>query len=193
MSITESAIGLLHRRPGRKRLPQRRPGAERDHRPVEPEHAIKATVMSYRTRFIGPQNAADPLCSHALGRLLLNARNRLEEPISIDQRQYDAGHRYSKLIARHAGIMGYSTGSPRSPGFELVANGPSCGQEPDEQVILEIRREFSGTYRALVDEGIQVARTTYDVCLDRMPFEAIDIDRIGVLRIGLNALVHYWK
>jgi hypothetical protein len=52
--------------------------------------------------------------------------------------------------------MGYSLGSARSP--SLSSPGQSCVQEPDEAVVLEIRRQWSDCYRALMDTGVALRR-----------------------------------
>src|SRR5215467_1295084 len=171
MSLSSEALLRLH--PGRKRFRHRRPGAERDRKSVESEHVIKSTVMAQRIRLVGPENAADAKSGYCLGRLLLKNPSP-EEPLSISRGQFHAGERYASLCIRHASIMGYPIGSPRSANLDMVAGGISCRAQPDEKVILEIRRDWSDAYRELMDagranhRGTKVALTTYDICIDRV-------------------------
>lgn len=130
---------------------------------------------------------------HVLGKLKLLGSS---DPGGISVAQYETGMLYAQLTRRHASIMGYSTGSTKSPSFTMVSGGLTCKSEPDDEVILKCRREFSDCYRVLMDIGVQtrqnvrIATTTYDVCLDRFPFFDLqrDTEAMGNLRMGLNVL-----
>lgn len=199
MSLTSQALDLMHRRPGRRRIADRRPGAERDHRAVEPAHIVKATVIAQRARMVGDDDADNPRASYCLGRLFLAGRNSPDDPLSIRPAQFAAGERYAGIALRHASIMGYQTGSPRAATFDLAAGGSSCRQDPDEAMILDVRRQWSDVYRTLMDAGRELRRgpyvgiATYDICLDRISYEALDEGRVGDLRTGLNALCRMWR
>lgn len=192
MSLSSDA--LLRLRPGRRRNKHR---GKVSHR--ESELVVKAVVLAQRARTVGDRDADNPMAGYCLGRLRLRSSAWMDDPISISQKQFDTGERYARLAARHAAIMGYATGSPRSPILDMIANGLSCRAEPDEDMILEIRRDWSDAYRILMDtgravhRGIYVALATYDCCLDRLPFETLDEVRIGDLRVGLNALHRMWR
>ena len=95
--------------------------------------------------------ALDALAGFTLGRLLLRHRADVSDPGSINEQQYDAGQEWAKLVYRHAIVMGYSLGSPKSPSFILVGAGLSCAQEPNEQEIIVVRRRWSDCYRALME------------------------------------------
>src|SRR3989442_641811 len=73
------------------------------------------------------RNAAlDALAGFTLGRLLLRNRADPGDPGSVNEQQYNAGQEWAKLVRRHAAIMGYALGSPKSPSFVLVGSGLSC-------------------------------------------------------------------
>lgn len=153
----------------------------------EPEHAIKAVAWAYRAREVGEARKNDPLAGFTLGLLRLRGP---QDPGGISEAQFEAGWQYACIATRHASIMGYSIGSPKSPGFEMVAGGISVKEEPKEEVILRVRRQFTECYDALTGEGTRVAAVTYDVCVDRMSFVALQSDEaaLGNLKVGLNAL-----
>lgn len=166
----------------------------------EPPELVRAVVLAQRIRHVGSEHAENPLAGHALGRLrLLHQPHGLQDPCSVSPEQYAAGERYAVIAARHAAIMGYAIGSPRAAAFGLCADGMSCEQEPDETVILSVRREFADCYRTLMDagraigQGTKVALVTYDICLDRRGFESLTRADIGNLKVGLNALARLFR
>ena len=136
--------------------------------------------------------ALDALAGFTLGRLLLRHRADLSDPGSINEQQYDAGQEWAKLVYRHAVVMGYSLGSPKSPSFILVGAGLSCAQEPNEQEIIVVRRRWSDCYRALMEtcktHGLAVRDITYAVCIENRSIDLLTPADYGNLRIGLNAL-----
>lgn len=192
-----SAAALVHMRPGRPRKSQVRMAGDRS--PRESVAEIKGVVMAQRLRLMSRDVAGDPMAGHCLGRLRLASVAWHADPISISEAQYGAGERYAALAVRHAVIQGYQTGSPRAATFDLVGGGLSCKQEPDEETILQVRRQWSDAYRTLMDAGTAlhrgtfVAIRTYDICLDRLAFEALDDRVVGDLRIGLNSLCKLWR
>jgi hypothetical protein len=162
----------------------------------EPPEVVRAVVLAQRARLVGPAHADDPLAGHTLGRLRLRHQpHGPQDPCSISPLQYEAGERYAVIAVRHAALMGYPIGTPKSPTLELLAAGLSCSEEPDQELILRVRRQFADCYRALMDagraigQGAKVALVTYDACLDRRTFESLTPADIGNLKVGLNALV----
>src|SRR5215470_10875600 len=65
------------------------------------------------------QGALDALAGFTLGRLLLRNRADPGDPGSINEQQYNAGHEWAKLVRRHAALMGYALGTPKSPSFVM--------------------------------------------------------------------------
>jgi hypothetical protein len=143
----------------------------------------QAVVRDERGKVVGANQHA----GHTLG--LLRMRGP-KDPGGISEAQFDAGWAYAQIVRRHSSIMGYSLGSPKSPGFEMVSSGISLAGEPDEEVIMRARRQFTQCYDALVGIGTRVATVTYDVCIDRIKFVDLQADKpaLGNLRVGLNAL-----
>jgi hypothetical protein len=140
----------------------------------------------------GRQEALDALAGFTLGRLLLRNRADPGDPGSINEQQYNAGQEWGKLVRRHAAIMGYALGSPKSPSFVLVGAGLSCVEEPDEQEVVAVRRRWSDCYRALMDvcktHGLAVRDITYAVCIENRSIEFLTPADYGNLRVGLNTL-----
>jgi hypothetical protein len=184
----------------------------------EPEDVVRAIALAYRAKeitaagigdFIAREARhhdrrtahplADPLNGFTLG--LLRQRNKAsrEDPTGITETQYDAGEKWANLCRQHAMIMGYSLGSARSPSLTLTPPGQSCVKEPDEAVILEVRRQWSDCYRTLMDTGvalrcgIKVALICWDVCVNNRSIRHMSTDDFGNLRAGLNALVRVLK
>ena len=139
------------------------------------------------------RDALDALAGFTLGRLLLRNRADPGDPGSINELQYQAGQEWAKLVRRHAAIMGYALGSPKSPSFMLVATGFSCAQEPGAEEIVQVRRRWSDCYRVLMDvcrtHGLAVRDILYAVCIENRPIEFLTPADYGNLRIGLNAMV----
>ena len=139
------------------------------------------------------QGALDALAGFALGRLLLRNRADRGDPGSINEEQYSAGQAWANLVRRHATIMGYSLGTPKSPSFMLAGSGHLCVEEPDEATIITVRRQWSDCYRALMDvcrtHGLAVRDILYAVCIDNRNINSLSATDFGNLRIGLNALV----
>lgn len=163
---------------------------------------IKATVMGQPhrrgatiVRFAGREiKRDDPLWGYALGRLFLAGLQSDGE--GITERQYQAGMRWAELHIRHSRYQGFSDPNPRSSALIAVAHGLALEPEPDEDVIIRIRRQWSDAYRALADRATdhghpspyQVLR---DVTIsDAMPRAGLEL---GNLRIALNALAHLWR
>jgi hypothetical protein len=185
----------------------------------EPEDAVRSVALAYRakeieTAGIGDYIArearhrdrrtaasplADPLNGFSLGLLRQRQKASREDPTGITQTQYDAGEKWANLCRQHALIMGYSLGSARSPLLTLSPAGQSCVKEPDEAVILEVRRQWSDCYRALMDtgvalrRGVKIALICWDVCVNNRSIKSMSADDFGNLRAGLNALTHVLK
>lgn len=147
---------------------------------------------------IAAAHARDPLAGFTLGRLRLigMAAERSGEPDmrGITNAQCTAGEAWARLARRHAAIMGYALGSPKSASFVMVNFGLSCEEEPDEKEVTRIRRKWSDCYRALMDAGTangtgtKVALVTWDVCVNNVPVHTLRTTDFGNLRLGLNAL-----
>lgn len=180
----------------RRKAPNRKRDSTTGRSRGEAPHIVRAVVLAQRLREVAPEHADNPLAGFALGRLRLRCQpHGPQDPGSISQEQFDAGERYAAIARWHASIMGYSNGTARSAQLE-IGGGTSCAPEPDEEVILQVRRTFSDCYRALMDagraigRGVEVALITYDICLDRRRAESLGEEDMGNLKVGLNALAH---
>ena len=195
----------MHMAAGRKRKPNVARFPSGQIREELPEHVIAVALaprlrdgLDYEDTVVRDERSgkiirANQDAGHTLGRLRLLGAS---DPGGISERQYHVGMSYAHVVRRHASIMGYALGSPKSPGFELVAAGLSLAKEPEEDEILRTRRQFSDCYRVLMDAGkymgagTRVATVTYDACLDRITFAGLQRDSIslGNLKVGLNEL-----
>jgi len=137
---------------------------------------------------LSERHALDPLAGFTLGQLHLRHRNFPEDPSGITQEQYDAGEAWVRLVRRHAEIVGYPLGRPKSPGFVLVASGMSCAPEPDQDVIADVCRRWNDCRMELQASGDRVVRICYAVCIDDVPAQGLGFDDFGNLRLGLNVL-----
>jgi hypothetical protein len=166
----------------------------------EPPHLVRAVALAQRLRAVAPEHADNPLAGHALGRLRLRHQAYgPQDPCSISAAQYEAGERYARIATQHATLMGYASGSPQSARLEVAGSGQACREEPPQDVILRVRREFADCYRVLMEaggaigHGTRVALVTYDVCLDRRAMESLSAQDLGNLKVGLNALARLWR
>jgi len=211
-------VSAMMTRAGRKRKPGVRRSASGKSR-GEPEDTIRGVALAYRAKEIEAAGLgdyiarqahirdarsdgdplADPLNGFALGLLRQRQKASREDPTGITQTQYDAGEKWANLCRAHAAIMGYALGSVRSPSLSLSPPGQSCLREPDEAVILEIRRRWSDCYRALMDtgvalrRGVKIALTCWDVCINNRNIKHMSASDFGDLRAGLNALAKVLK
>jgi len=161
----------------------------------EPAHLVRAVALAQRARYVGAENADNPLASHALGRLRLRFQSHgPADPCSISAEQYEAGERYATIASQHAAVMGYATGVPQSAPLEIAGAGAACREEPDEDQVQRIRKLFTDCHRVLIEagraigQGVKVALVTYDICLDRRAMETLTAQDLGNLKVGLNAL-----
>jgi hypothetical protein len=185
-------------RTGRKRKPNVRRDARGKSRGVsdaiDPETlAIRARELraaGFEPRFAG-QHASDALAGFTLGVLHLRWQADRNDPGGISPEQFNAAQAWTRLVHRHAAIMGYSL-NIRTPSFIMVGSGITCLAEPEEKEILSVRRQWSDCYNALMaaarDHGLRVSIVTYGVCVENWPVGTLSGADLGLLRIGLNAL-----
>jgi hypothetical protein len=147
----------------------------------------------------GLRSPGDRPGGYTLGLLRQRQKASREDPTGITQAQYEAGEKWAHLCRQHALIMGYSLGSARPQIPAMSLPGQSCLQEPDEAEVLEIRRQWSDCYQALMEAGValrrgaEVALICWDVCVKNRSIKHMTIDDFGNLRAGLNALVRALK
>jgi hypothetical protein len=135
-----------------------------------------------------PDDALNALHGCAIG--ILHRRWQLceSDPGGISQAQYDAAQIYIAIVLRYCEIMGIPL--PRPSAFAAGATRP----DPDEEVVLAVRRRFSDFRRALLDAGREIGvgsrvnAAVYRVCIEDPPIDGVSIEEIENLRYGLNAI-----
>ena len=167
----------------------------------EPE-VIHPDVLAVRIREafkdgIRPEDAKDQLAGFTLGRLLLRGRyGTPKDPGSISQEQYQAGIQWANIVRKHASIMGYKL-DIHTPSFIMVGGGIDGRPEPEQRVILDIRRQWSDCYHSLLEtakvHGKRVMDVTYGVCVDNWPCGSLSTEDYGLLRCGLNTLAKNFR
>lgn len=138
------------------------------------------------------RTATDRLSGFTLGVLLLRHRSDPGNPGSISQVQYDAGEAWTRIVHRHAAIMGYSLTTP-SPSFAMVGGGRGIGLDPEDEVVQRIRRQWRECYDALMrvsaEHNAPIWQLTYAVAVENRPTQFLSTMDYGHLRTGLNTLV----
>lgn len=183
---------------GRKRNPNvRRDRSGKSRGEPEVIHAETLAVRArelraagFDARFAG-KHATDALAGFTLGVLHLRWQACKDDPDGLSPEQFNAAQAWTRIVHRHAAIMGYSL-TIRTPSFIMVGGGVSCLPEPEAEEITKVRRRWSDCYNALMsaarDHGMRVPVVTYGVCVENWPPAALSHEDFGHLRIGLNAI-----
>jgi hypothetical protein len=155
----------------------------------EREAEVIELAVSRRAREVGEQDAKDPMAGYALGRLCLAGKRK--DPHGISVAQHDAGLHWARVVSRYASVKGIALPLTRSGGFEMVARGMSCGEQPSAEQITVALRAYNDAYAELrfLDPlngaPIKVCR---DVCIQDRHEHTLSPDDLGNLRCGLNVL-----
>ncbi len=170
---------------GRKRKTNVARGAHGKSRGERPDEIMAVVLGQPHRRFA--ETPRDARLGYPLGRLCLAGY--------ITEKQHDAGQRWAAIVRRYAALMGFRLENPETPNVELVASGSSCAAEPDEKVILALRRDYNDAYAALelvgrhTKTGRGPLKICRQICVQEIDEAILWPHRIGDLRIGLNALV----
>ncbi len=174
-------------RVGRPRKPGRRRGATGRSR-GETAAEITAVARAQRVKAgADPDDAMNALFGSALGILHRRWQMCATDPGGISDEQWNAAQTYIATVMRYCEIMGIPL--PR-PAGTAGATRP----DPDEEVVLAVRRRFSDFRRALLDAGTEIGvgarvnAAVYRICIEDPPLEAIAVREIENLRYGLNAI-----
>lgn len=196
----------------------REPNGRHDRTGTRTVNAITGTVLAYRKKevemaglgeFIASETRkadlrasvsplADPLNGSTLGLLRQRGKASNTDPSGVTQTQYEAGEKWANLYRRRALIMGFPTGSAKSPALALSSPGQNCTEDPSEETICEMRRQWSDCHRVLMDcgtilrRGTRVATICWDVCVNNRALTSMLMDDYGNLRAGLNVLARFW-
>lgn len=195
--IAAQAIELLHRRPGRKRIPLRRLEATRDKQAVEPAHVVVAIAKAARIRHGASEaNALSDLQGTVIGRLFLRWQGNRSDPGSISDSQYHASQTYLRLVQDNARVLGIPSPHPRAMDLASGSRGKSCGRDVPPDVATEIKGRFRDARRTLLDTGASLGRGSH---INRIVYNVVildqgcDKDDIRDLRCGLNALARLFE
>ncbi len=193
-TISQRAISALRGRPRNPNVVRDKQGKSRG----EPE-VISAAVLSVRERDmkldgVKLEHSRDRYAGFSLGRLMLRGRDadksQIADPGSITVSQFDAGEKWSSIVHRHAGIMGYRLST--TPTSTVMLGGGATPKEPDEDQIATIRGQYRDCYNALMaacrDHGLRVRDVTYGIAVENWPLQRLSEADYGLLRIGLNSL-----
>ena len=182
------------RRGGRPRKPdlRRDPGGRsRGESPAE----IVATARAQRIRAgADPDDALNALNGSTLGILHRRWQACETDPGAISADQYNAAQAYIATVIRYCEIMGIPL--PRPAGAALVG---ATRPDPDEAVVLAVRRRFADLRRTLLDAGAgigvgaRVNAAVYRICIEDPPIDAVTKREIENLRYGLNAVARYLR
>ena len=135
---------------------------------------------------------SNPDAGHVLGRLRMAGRN---DPAGISETQFEAGLKYSNVVARYRSLMGIPGESPKAMNY-MGGAGRTLAVDPDAEIISSAKEKYNSCFYALSLAGVEtyqgnrVAKITNDVCMDRVDYRLLIEDAIalGNLRTGLNAL-----
>jgi hypothetical protein len=135
-----------------------------------------------------PNDALNALNGSAIGVLHRRWQMCDSDPSGISDTQYSAAQAYIAIVMRYCEIMGIPLPRP-------AANaGGATRPDPDEQVVLAVRRRFSDFRRALLDAGREIGvgsrvnAAVHRVCIEDPPIDGVSIEEIENLRYGLNAI-----
>jgi len=131
---------------------------------------------------------SDPLYGYSLGRLRVAGMG--DKGDGITQEQHDAGMKWMQLHVRYCHYQGFASPNLQSPAMQMVARGLTCAPDPDEDVILKVRRQWADAYEAINRYGNHFELLKRVIIEDRDPTNMLEL---GALRIALNALVHLWR
>lgn len=186
MSLSDSAIQLLHRHPGRYRKLHVRRGMDGKSDGERPADVV-SIAKAYRIRDGAmPDNALDYRYGFTIGRLWLE---RL-----ISEAQFHAAERYLTCVVLNARLHGIPSPHPRATNLLMAGAGLSCEKEPDEAWVAEQLGKFRNCRAALLKCGGElglgsaVNRITYGVVVENWPIKSLQREDIQNLRCGLNAL-----
>ncbi len=186
MQIKQFARGGRPRNRNGKRDPS---GRSRGESPAE----IIAVARAQRIKAgADPDDALNALNGSTLGILHRRWQCCATDPSGITADQYNAAQAYISCVTRYCEIMGIPL--PR-PGGQPGATRA----DPDEKVVLAVRRRFSDLRRTLLDcgreigVGSRVNAAVFRICIEDPPLDAVQPADIENLRYGLNAVARYLR
>ena len=141
-----------------------------------------------------PDDALNALNGSALGILYRRGQMCGSDPGSIAAAQHDAAQTYISIVVRYCEIMGIPLPRPTAS-----AAAGATRPDPDDEVVLAVRRRFSDFRRALLDAGRElgvgsrVNAAVYRICIEDPPIDGVNTEEIENLRYGLNAIARVMR
>jgi hypothetical protein len=135
-----------------------------------------------------PADALNALHGSTIGVLYRRWQLCDSDPGGISEAQYDAAQIYIAIVLRYCDVMGIPL--PRPSAYFAGATRV----DPDDDVVLAVRRRFADFRRALLDAGREIGvgsrvnAAVYRICIEDPPLEAVSTEEIENLRYGLNAI-----
>ena len=165
-------------------------GRSRGESPAE----IVATARAQRIKAgADPDDALNPLNGTTLGILHRRWQLRPTDPGGVSADQYNAAQAYIATVFHHAEVMGLPMPWPGG-----LSSRPTRS-DPDEDVVLAVRRRFGDLRRILLDcgreigAGARVNAAVYRICIEDPPLAAVAPAEIENLRYGLNAIARWMR
>lgn len=159
------------------------------------ETVVEITAVARAQRIkagADPDDAMNALFGSALGILYRRWQMCATDPSGISNEQWNAAQIYITTVIRYCEIMGIPLPRP-------VGAAGATRPDPDEEVVLAVRRRFSDFRRALLDAGREIGvgsrvnAAAYRICIEDPPLEAIAVREIENLRYGLNAIARVMR
>ena len=141
-----------------------------------------------------PDDALNALNGSTIGTLHRRWQTCASDPGGISADQYNAAQTYMACVIRYCELMGIPL--PRPAG---AASAGATRRDPDEAVVLAVRRRFADLRRTLLDCGAEIGvgsrvnAAVYRICIEDPPIDTVAKAEIENLRYGLNAVARYLR
>lgn len=146
----------------------------------ETEVQIMATVLAYRSRLVGPDNARRNEAGYELGRMFLAGK--------LTARQHRAGCDYMMLVHSYHRVNDIPPPYARSIDFDSVGGGGMSSYEPNPDFRRRVSNDYNRSATALSDAGKAGMIAVREVCV--YDNQSYDVDN---LRLGLDALAKFFS
>lgn len=152
---------------------------KREARMGETEVQIRSTVLAYRARSVGEENARRNESGYELGRMYLAG--------VVNSRQHRAGVDYALMMRSWQMLMGLPSPFPSGLDYGAV-RGLSINEDPDPEFVQRRTNHIQKMRTALAQAGRQAEIVVRQVCIEDLGAKNVDN-----LRSGLNALADFFK
>lgn len=172
-------------RKGRPRSDREREANGRPRRETPEEIMSVAMSNPDRSRVASLPSTAKPIkAHHAVAGYPLG---RLHAAGLISKDQLEAGNWYAIKAHKWSALQGIPVGTPRSPDVLLSVAGFDHA-EPDERYVKHLSAMYTRCVQAMREQGGGVEPTCWAICVAELDEATLDDERLGELRVGLNAI-----